>query len=234
MVARSSTITRASEFATLLRVNPFFSGLEPAVIDRLADLCSPYQLAAGETLFQKGDEGDALYGIRRGLIRIETGTAEGTRVTLNALGSGDIFGEIALLDGQERSADAVAVEPTELFMLRRDSVMDYVAREPNVAIRLIELLCKRLRYVSSQLEETLTLNVGIRIARRLLTLCDDFGEEIEITQEQLATYVSAARESVNRHLRVWQRAGLIDIKRGRIIVLKPEALGVEAKIQADA
>ena len=88
--------------------------------------------------------------------------------------------------------------------------------------------------MSSQLEETLTLNVGIRIARRLLTLCDDFGEEIEITQEQLATYVSAARESVNRHLRVWQRAGLIDIKRGRIIVLKPDALGVEAKIQADA
>lgn len=222
---------RESEFATLLRINPFFRDLGPAIIDRLAALCTVRRLAGGEILFQKGDPGDALYGVRRGQIRIESGTAEGHRITLNALGSGDMFGEIALLDGQTRTADAIAVETTELFTLRRDPVLDYIKREPKVAIRFIELLCKRLRYVSEQMEESLTLPIGVRVARRLVALADDFGNEIEITQDQLAAYVGAARESVNRQLRVWQRAGLLDVKRGRIVLLKPDAIGAEGRIE---
>ncbi len=222
---------RESEFATLLRINPFFRDLGPAIIDRLAALCTVRRLAGGEILFQKGDPGDALYGVRRGQIRIESGTAEGHRITLNALGSGDMFGEIALLDGQTRTADAIAVETTELFTLRRDPVLDYIKREPKVAIRFIELLCKRLRYVSEQMEESLTLPIGVRVARRLVALADDFGNEIEITQDQLAAYVGAARESVNRQLQVWQRAGLLDVKRGRIVLLKPDAIGAEGRIE---
>ena len=222
---------RESEFATLLRINPFFRDLGPAIIDRLAALCTVRRLAGGEILFQKGDPGDALYGVRRGQIRIESGTAEGHRITLNALGSGDMFGEIALLDGQTRTADAIAVETTELFTLRRDPVLDYIKREPKVAIRFIELLCKRLRYVSEQMEESLTLPIGVRVARRLVALADDFGNEIEITQDQLAAYVGAARESVNRQLRVWQRAGLLDVKRGRIVLLKPDAIGAKGRIE---
>lgn len=224
---------RGSEFATLLRVNPFFRDLGPSIIERLASLCSTRLLDAGEMLFQKGDPGDALYGVRRGQVRIETGTAEGSRVTLNALGSGDLFGEIALLDGQERTADAIAVEATELFMLRREHVLDYIGREPKVAITFIELLCKRLRYVSTQMEESLTLTIGVRVARRLLALGDDFGSEVQITQDQLAAYVGAARESVNRQLRVWQRAGIIDLKRGRILLTKMDALAAEAGAQSD-
>lgn len=233
MRAASGPAGRASEFATLLRVNAFFGSLEPPVIGRLAQLCTPHALQAGEILFQKGDPGNALYGIRRGQIRIESGTADGYRVTLNALGAGDLFGEIALLDGMARSADAVAVETTELFVLRREHLFDYLEREPAVAIKFIELLCRRLRYVSTQMEETLTLTIGARIARRLLTLAEDFGSEIEITQDQLAAYVSAARESVNRQLRVWQRAKIVDLKRGRIVLLRPNALANEGGSHAE-
>ncbi len=226
MVVR--TATKGTEFAVLLRMNPFFRDLESFIIDRLAALCSTRLLDEGEMLFQKGDSGDAVYGIRRGQIRIETGTRSGTRVTLNALGAGDLFGEIALLDGHERTADAVALEPTELFMLRREHVLDYLHREPVVAIRFIELLCKRLRYVSSQMEESLTMTIGARLARRLVSLGEDFGAEVVMTQEQLAAYVSAARESVNRQLRDWQRLGYIELKRGRILLKNPEALAAEA------
>ena len=225
-------MSEPAEFATLLRINPFFRDLGPSIIDRLAGLCTIRRLDAGEVLFQKGDAGDALYGVRRGQIRIESGTAEGHRITLNALGAGDLFGEIALLDGQSRTADAVAVETTELFTLRREPVLDYIRREPTVAIRFIELLCKRLRYISEQMEESLTLPIGVRIARRLIALGDDFGNEIEITQDQLAAYVGAARESVNRQLRVWQRDKLVEVKRGRIILLKPEAVAAEGHVDA--
>ena len=103
---RSASREKGSEFAVLLRVNPFFRDLDPAMTDALAALCTTRRLATGEVLFQKGDAGDALYGVRRGQIRIESGTREGNRITLNALGAGDLFGEIALLDGQARSADA--------------------------------------------------------------------------------------------------------------------------------
>lgn len=222
----------AAEFATLLRVNAFFAGLDEAVIGHLASLCATRSLEAEDVLFRKGDPGEALYGIRRGQIRIESGTDKGQRVTLNALGAGDVFGEIALLDGQERTADAVAVEATEVFTLRRDQVLHYLGREPKVAIKFIELLCKRLRYVSAQMEESLTQPIGVRLARRLLSLSEDFGEEIEITQEQLATYLGVARESVNRQLRAWQREGLLDLRRGAVHLLKLKAITKLADIDA--
>src|ERR1039458_9580247 len=112
-------MTKPVDFAKLLRANPFFSGLEDATIGRLATLCRIRRIEAGETLFVKGDDGDALYGIRRGQVRIETSTRSGETLTLNMLGSGDVFGEIALFDGQSRSADAVATEATELFVVKR-------------------------------------------------------------------------------------------------------------------
>ena len=214
----------ASEFAVLLRLNPLFGDLEPHVIQALAGLCSTRMLEAGQTLFQKGDPGDALYGVRRGQVGIEIGTRAGSRVTLNTLGAGDLFGEIALLDGHERTADAVASEPTELFALRREQVLAYIEREPQVALKFIELLCKRLRYVSGQMEEAVTLKLAARLARRLVVLAEDFGSEVEMSQEQLAAYVGAARESVNRQLKLWQRRGTIELKRGCIIIKDLEAL----------
>lgn len=228
-----STGNKGSEFATLLRINPFFKGLDASIIERLASLCSTRHLDSGEMLFQKGDPGDALFGVRRGQIRIESGTREGNRITLNALGAGDLFGEVALLDGEPRTADAVAVEATELFMLRREPVIQYIEQEPKVAVKFIELLCKRLRYISAQMEQSLTLKIGTRIARRLIALGDDFGSEVQITQDQLAAYVGSARESVNRQLSEWQRAGIIDVKRGRILLRDIDALTVEAGAQAE-
>ena len=118
-------------------------------------------------LFQKGDPGDALYGVRRGQIRIETGASDGSRLTLNFMGSGDLFGEVAVLDGQSRTADATAGEATELFVLRREDFLAFLEREPKVAIKIIMLLCQRIRWQSERMEESMLQPLPVRLARRL-------------------------------------------------------------------
>src|ERR1700704_5239156 len=112
-------MSKQAEFAVILKMNPMFADLGPDELQRNSGLCHTQLLGAGESLFQKGDPGDALYGVRRGQIRIETGASDGSRLTLNFMGPGDLFGEVAVLDGQSRTADATAGEATELFGLRR-------------------------------------------------------------------------------------------------------------------
>jgi CRP/FNR family transcriptional regulator, cyclic AMP receptor protein len=220
--------SKRPEFAALLGMNPLFAGLGEQAITAIAGLCTKRNLDSGEVLFQKGDKGDALYGVRRGRVRIETGTAAGGRLALNVLGPGDLFGEIALFDGQPRTADAIAAEPSELFMVRRSDFLAYLEREPRITIRLLEMLCQRIRWVSDRMEEAVLLPLHARLARRLCALADDFGSEVHISQEELGTYVGAARESVNRQLQEWRRAGIIDLARGRISLLDIERLNAAA------
>jgi len=222
-------MSKQSEFAIVLGMNPLFADLGAEALKRIAALCHTQHLSSGETLFQKGDEGNALYGIRRGQIRIETGASDGARLTLNFQGAGDLFGEIAVLDGRSRSADAVAAEATELFVLRREDLLAYLEREPKVAIRLIELLCARLRQVSERMEESMLQSLPVRMARRLCALAEDYGSEVHISQEQLGIYVGAARESVNRQLQQWRRDGILELKRGRIGLLNLKRLAGEAR-----
>jgi CRP-like cAMP-binding protein len=216
------------EFAALLGMNPLFAGLGEEAIRGIASLCTRRTIEAGETLFQKGDKGDALYGVRRGRVRIETGTAGGGRLTLNVLGPGDLFGEIALFDGLPRTADAIGDEPSELFMVRRADFLAYLEREPRITLRLLEMLCQRIRWVSDRMEEAVLLPLPARLARRLCALGDDFGSEVHISQEDLGVYVGAARESVNRQLQEWRRAGIIELKRGRVLLLDVERLQAAA------
>jgi CRP/FNR family transcriptional regulator, cyclic AMP receptor protein len=229
-VSKTNVATgKQSEFAVMLSLNPLFADLGADALKRIAALCHTQQLGEGEVLFQKGDVGDALYGIRRGQVRIETGASDGSRLTLNFQGSGDVFGEIAVLDGQTRTADAIAAEPTELFVLRRGDFLAYLEREPKVAVKLIELLCQRIRLASERLEESVLQPLPVRMARRLCTLAEDFGSEVRISQEQLGVYVGAARESVNRQLQQWRRDGILELKRGRIELLNMKRLLAEAR-----
>ncbi|NVO17212.1 MAG: Crp/Fnr family transcriptional regulator [Rhodoplanes sp.] len=206
------------EFATLLGMNPLFSGLDPDAIAAIARLCQLRKLPAGQTLFQKGDPGDALYGVRRGQIRIETGTATGERMTIEVFGPGDLFGEIAVLDGRSRTADAVAQEDSELFVLPRAEFLAMLEREPRLAIRIIELLCGRLRSTNERTEEMMFQPLPVRLARRLEALAADFGSDLQITQDELAGLVGVTRESVNRQLQEWRASGIVTLGRGRIQV----------------
>ncbi len=222
-------MSRQAEFAVILKMNPMFAELGAAELQRISGLCRTQQLASGEVLFQKGDDGDALFGVRRGQIRIETGASDGARLTLNFLGPGDLFGEVAVLDGQSRTADATATEPTELFVLRREDFLAHLEREPRVAIKLIELLCQRIRWMSERMEESVLQPLPVRLARRLCALASDFGSEVHISQEQLGVFVGAARESVNRQLQQWRKDGILDLQRGRVLLLDMAKLTAAAR-----
>jgi CRP/FNR family cyclic AMP-dependent transcriptional regulator len=222
-------MTEDPNFARLLGANPFFGRMQPDVLQAIAGLCVTRTLSTHEVLFQKGDPGDALFAIRRGQIRIGTSTDEGRRLTLNLLGAGDVFGEIALLDGQPRTADAVASEPTLLFMIRRRNFLNLLEWNPTASIQVVELLCERIRYLSNQMEEATLLPLTRRLARRLIMLAEDFGSEITVTQEELAVFVGSTRESVNRQLQEWRRAGLVSIHRSRINLADHAGLGAIAR-----
>src|SRR6201985_1394839 len=211
-------MSKQAEFAVILKMNPMFADLGADELQRISALCHTQHLDAGEMLFQKGDTGDALFGVRRGQVRIETGASDGSRLTLNFLGPGDLFGEVAGLDGQSRTAAATAGEASELFVLRREDFMSFLEREPKVAIKIIMLLCQRIRWQSERMEESMLQPLPVRLARRLVALAADFGSEVHISQEQLGIFVGAARESVNRQLQSWRRDGILDLQRGRILL----------------
>lgn len=212
-------MNKISPLVAALSTNDFFSGLGTEIIAAMADLCVPVTLGDGQMLFLKGDPGDALYCVRRGRIMIMVSTSGGKQLILNVLGSGDVFGEIALLDGQPRTADAVASGQTELLMIKRADFKDLLRRQPEIAVRLIELLCTRLRWTNDRMEEASLLALSSRLARRLLKLADDFGDEIEISQEELSILVGSARESVNRQLQVWRRSGAVELGRSRVRIV---------------
>jgi CRP-like cAMP-binding protein len=217
-----------AQLARLLGVNTFFAGLGPDAIEAIARLCVSRSLRSGELLFEKGEAADALYAVRRGQVRIETGTEGGRRLTLNILGAGDVFGEVALLDGRPRTADAVAGEATELFVVRRRDFLDLLDVRPSMAVSIIELLCSRIRWMSERMEETTLLPVSERLARRLVALAEDYGADLSVSQESLAVFVGATRETVNRQLQVWKRENLIELGRSRIRLLDPAAFATLA------
>ena len=214
-------------FAPILSSSPLFAALGEDAVQRIASACVSKRLAPGNVLFKKGDSGDALFGIRRGTINIETGADSGQRCTLNVLGPGDVFGEIALLDGRTRTADAIAVEECELFVLRRKDFLDFVHADPLLSMKLIEFLCDRLRWVNERMEEVTLMPLHVRMARRLVGLAQDYGSELQITQTALSEFVGASREHVCRQLQVWRRKGVVNLGRGRIVIKDFDRLHAE-------
>ena len=100
-----------------------------------------------------------------------------------------------------------------MFVLRREDFLSFLEREPKVAIKIIALLCQRIRWQSERMEESVLQPLPVRLARRLCALATDFGSEVHISQEQLGVFVGAARESVNRQLQLWRKDGILDLQR---------------------
>jgi CRP-like cAMP-binding protein len=220
---------KQTELVAILKTNPMFADFATDELQRISGLCSSRQLAAEEVLFHKGDNGGALFAVRRGRIRIETVAADGIRLTLHLLGPGDLFGEVALLDGHIGVADATACEPTELSVLRREDFLGHLEREPRMALKLIQLLCRRIREMSERVEEITPKPLPVRLSRRLCALASECGLEIHMSQEQLAAFAGAARESVNRQLQLWRKDGILELQRGRILLRDVAALTALAK-----
>ena len=150
--------------------------LTPEELDRLLAPARVERLDEGQVLFRKGDPGDRLYVVLSGRISIGTTSEAGKEVVFNVLGRGEVFGEIALLDGKARTADATAMAESHLLVLDRADFMPFLERHPEVAARLIAVLCERVRWISESYEDALFLELPARLAKRLLVLAQSHGE----------------------------------------------------------
>jgi CRP-like cAMP-binding protein len=215
-----------------LEASPIFGALEPAQLDALVAYGVTVRHRARETIFAKGDPGESLMVVLGGKVMISNCTPGGKEAILGYLGPGDVLGEVALLDGKPRSADAVAIEPCELFVLRRRELSPLLAAHPALTIRLVEVLCRKLRRATSIIEELMCLSGAPRIANALLRLAEEHGRRqgeslsigIRIRQTALGDQVGLSREVVNRQLRCWGRAGIVAVDGGHITILQPQRL----------
>jgi CRP/FNR family transcriptional regulator, cyclic AMP receptor protein len=219
---------RQAEKCGVLRNHYLFSKLDPKQIDRLASCIVERSVARGTIIFAKDDPGSSLLALRKGTVKITVPSADGHDAVFNFMNDGDVFGEIALLDGGPRSADAVAITDCEMFVIERRDLLPLVEEEPQIALKLTEILCARLRQTTAQAESLMFCHLPGRRAKTLLRLSvgDEATNErkVAISQKDLGNFIGMSRETTNRQLRVWEQNGWVRLERGGIVVLSVRAL----------
>ena len=191
-------------------------------MDAFLALSVPQKFVRNRVIFSKGDPGDGLYVIAEGRVGIKTISKHGKEIFLNIMEIGEVFGEIALLDGKERTAGAVAMEPSELLFISRGRFIPFVEQRPELSTRLLEVLCERLRWVSDIVEDAMFRDVRARLARRLFRFSRVYGEpapngiriRLRISQENLGLMLGASRESINKELVALQSENVLSYGRG--------------------
>jgi CRP/FNR family cyclic AMP-dependent transcriptional regulator len=183
---------------------------------------------AGDTIFLMGALHDSMIAVLNGEVRISMPSADGKEVVLAIVHAGEVFGEIAMLDGKPRSADAKALTACNLAVLNRRDVLDTLERNPTAWLGLVEVLCSRLRRTDQHLVELALLGLPVRLAKTLLRVVDAARAQVanrtdlRLSQYELANIVGAARESVNKCLHEWQRLGIIRMEK-RVIKIADRA-----------
>jgi CRP-like cAMP-binding protein len=218
-----------AEHAALSRCG-LFRQLNDRERDALFARARTHKYAANENIFLMGSPGDDMVAVVSGTIRISMPSPDGKEVVLAILGPGEICGEIALLDGKERTADANAATDCSVVVLERRDVLAFLAQYPDAWTRLIDVLCARLRTVDHQTAEFAMAPLPVRLAKALLRLASPEGhaadgrasEGIRLSQRELGNMIGATRESVNKHLRALQRKGCVRID-DRLIVITDRA-----------
>jgi CRP/FNR family transcriptional regulator, cyclic AMP receptor protein len=212
----------------LLRLHPFFSALPPTDVTKLLMRMRCRRVPAGKVLFEKDDPADGLYGVLSGRIAFTVDSADGKELTLNVLGPGEFFGEIALLDGKGRSAAAVARGDSELLFIPRQEFLSFVSERPDVMLHSISVVCGRLRRSTEYIADTAFLELPRRLAKQIVVLIDlpgsSAGEGLRVSHAELASMLGASRERVSRLLAAWGDKGILEQGRGRLVVREPQAL----------
>jgi CRP/FNR family transcriptional regulator, cyclic AMP receptor protein len=224
---------QARDKLSLLRNHALFRNLSPSVIEHLGSYMKTRRAARGTTIFAKGDPGSGLIGILAGTVKISVASADGKDVVLNIFREGDLFGEIALLDGRPRTADATAMSDCELIVIERRDFVPFLQDNPDVTLKFIEILCSRLRHTSEQVQDVTFLNLPTRLAKALLELTgtDDASapkRKIAITQREISQIIGRSRESTNKQLRAWVKRGWVRLERGGVSVLARDKLAAVA------
>ena len=223
----------AEENATnaLIRRVPLFSELSPDELERISRVAVPRSFPKGVRVFHEGDQSDACYIVRSGDLRVTREHPDGRAIALATLGPGDIFGELAMLDGEARSASVEALSDCELLALPASDVRALLASNAEITVKLVIALTRRVRESNERISRQSFQTVPSRVAGVLSQLIAEEGASegrdgitIRMTQADLAQLAGTSRESVSRFLAVLDRAGVVRVGRGRVTVLEPRRL----------
>jgi len=225
---------RSADKRVILRDHYLFGKLTPQHIDRLSACIVTKTVKRGTNIYAKGDPGTSLCAIGAGTVRISVPSVEGKDAVLDVLGKGSILGEIALLDGHPRTADAIAVTDCELFVIERRDFLPMMREEPEIALKIIEILCSKLRRTTQQAEEVMFLDLPSRLAKALMRLLDGDTagmqeRKVTITQKDLGNIIGMSRERTNKQLRIWEDKKWVRLERNAVVILAIDSIAAIAE-----
>jgi len=209
-----------------------FGKLSASEIDALIRYSRVERYRAGREIFPKGSPGQSLMAVLRGSVKISSLSDSGKEIVFTIFNAGDIFGEIAVLDGAERSADATAMTDCELLVLNRRELLPVLENRADLLMVLLKILCRKLRLTTEQVEDVTFRHLESRVAKALVQLAEGVGPhntrrpsaELHVSQRELGNMAGGSRESVNKQLQIWHRQGLIDLGKGSIMIRDVEAI----------
>jgi CRP/FNR family transcriptional regulator, cyclic AMP receptor protein len=212
---------------------PFFEGLGPELIDRVGAHAITRVVKGGTVIYAKGDPGNSLFAVITGTVRISVPSVEDKDTVFAQLAAGEIFGEIALLDGRPRSADVAAVTDCELMVINRRDFVPLMHDHPEVAFKFIDILCERLRRTNEQVERLMFLDLPTRLAKVLIQLAQTGeaspeGRKVSMTQREIGQMIGMSRESTNKQLRNWEERNWVRLERGSIVLVALDKLAALA------
>lgn len=194
---------------------------------QLVEFATTHKAKKGETLLRQGDHGEHLIILIEGQVRIVVHSANGREIVLEYARAGTVVGEIALLDGETRTASVIATEPVRYLKLARSRFEALVAANHAIAMRLMTEMAKRLRQANETIEIDRAYTAAPRLAHFLLRLLGEEGSEnpvIRLSQTELAMFAGMSRENVNRQLGLWSQAGLVEVEQGAVRIIDRESL----------
>ncbi len=220
-----------------MRKAPLFSPLDDHAAEGLIATMNPSRLERGDVLFHEGDQGDRLYVIGEGKIKLGRTSADGRENLLAILGPGEMFGELSLFDPGPRTATATAVAETQLLSMGHEQLKDFLHERPGVSLTLLSALARRLRRTNDVLADLVFTDVPGRVAKALLDLARRFGRPVDegvmvahdLTQEELAQLVGASRETVNKALADFASRGWLRLEARAVLLLDVERLTRRAR-----
>lgn len=209
-----------------------FGKLSANEIDALISYARVESYRAGREIFAKGSLGQSLMAVLRGSVKISSLSDSGKEIVFTIFNAGEIFGEIAVLDGDERSADASALTDCELLVVNRRDLLPVLENRADLCMILLKILCRRLRLTTEQVEDVMFRHLKLRVAKALVHLAETVGllgvrgpsVELHVSQRELGNMAGGSRESVNKHLQIWHRQGLIDVSKSSIMIRDVEAI----------
>jgi len=221
----------------VVRRAPLFTALDEAAAVSLRSSMDTVKIAKGSILFKEGDDGEHLYVIVDGKLKLGTSSGDGRENLLSILGPGEMFGELSLFDPGPRTSTATAVTDAKLLSLGHEKVIPWLKQHPEVSLQLLTRLSQRLRRTNEAVGDLVFSDVPGRVAKALIDLGDRFGKTTpegllvnhDLTQEELAQLVGASRETVNKALADFAGRGWLKLDGRSVLIADVERLSKRSR-----